>query len=184
MSAHLLLFSFLHPSTCQEAVCGRPGSIWLTFWGETVYYDGGGEVRWWNNGERRKLLATLHWQEERAVSRAHKATTSDPLLQWALPSRCVQPFFKISFIFILCGCFACYMSVYHMHPCCPGRSLNFLNWNYGQLRASMWVLGTQPRSSAKAATVFKCWAISPAWYVLSLTLPHNIVIYKVHSGGL
>jgi hypothetical protein len=35
------------------------------------------------------------------------------------------------------------------------------SWSYRQLWAVMWVLGFEPKSSGKAASVLRCWAISP-----------------------
>jgi hypothetical protein len=36
------------------------------------------------------------------------------------------------------------------------------NWSYRQFRDAMWMLGTEPGSSARTASSFNCGAISPA----------------------
>ena len=43
---------------------------------------------------------------------------------------------------------------------CLGESVRY--WNYRQLSAAMWVLGTEPRSSERAVSTLNHWAISPA----------------------
>jgi hypothetical protein len=50
------------------------------------------------------------------------------------------------------------MSVYHVCARCPQRPKRAsdtleLNWRYRQLRAILWVLGTEARSSGRAAGV-------------------------------
>lgn len=62
------------------------------------------------------------------------------------------------------------ISVNHMSPWCPWRSevaIGFpKNWSYRQLQAVMWVLGTEPVPSLKAASVANHWAISPGSVVI------------------
>jgi hypothetical protein len=67
-------------------------------------------------------------------------------------------------IFLCAWCFA-FMGVFVIQvvPMEPRRE-NWIpwNWSYWRLLAIMWVLGTQPESSARATTALSCWVIFPA----------------------
>jgi len=55
-------------------------------------------------------------------------------------------------------------------PACISVWECWLPWSYKQLRGAMWVLGIEPRSSGNSVSAFDHWAISPAPWVLVLTL--------------
>jgi hypothetical protein len=54
-------------------------------------------------------------------------------------------------------------------------------WGYGQLWAPMWVLGTKPGLSGRAASSINDWAISPAPFafclLLSISYLHCVCVY-------
>ena len=68
------------------------------------------------------------------------------------------------------GCFVC-MCVCVLCPCLVPLKVRRgcqipWNWSYRQLWAASWVLGSEPRSSARAASALLCWAIYPATFSL------------------
>ena len=73
-----------------------------------------------------------------------------------IPWKFLDVFFKMLFILILC---VCCLHVWAPHTCLArsgGQSL--WNWCYRWVWAAMWVLGTEPRSSGRAASALKQWA--------------------------
>lgn len=91
----------------------------------------------------------------------------------------------------MCVCLPSCMSV---HVCTwylwsPGQEkvLDSLDRSYGWLWATMWILGTKPRSSARAACALSCWAISPApLSVLTTTVYHKVIsvcCFCLHNTG-
>ena len=65
---------------------------------------------------------------------------------------CSCSFRHVSILFYMHWCFAC-MSVW-------GCRIPW-NWNHRQLWAFLWVLGIEPRSSGRTASVLNHWSISP-----------------------
>lgn len=47
------------------------------------------------------------------------------------------------------------------------------NWSYSQLGATMWVLGTQPWSNARAVRALDCGTISPSPRCVCVKLCHS-----------
>jgi hypothetical protein len=63
-----------------------------------------------------------------------------------------------------------YMYVHHMHAWCLKRPEGHqISWSYRWLWATMWVLGSKPGSSARAASSLKHWVISPASVLVRLS---------------
>lgn len=79
--------------------------------------------------------------------------------------------FKDSFISAcVWACVYVYMYTVSTPPPSEVRRGNSVPWNWSLkwLLAAMWVLGTKPKSSARAASALKCWVLSPAPLTLSL----------------
>lgn len=74
-------------------------------------------------------------------------------------------FLNMYFYFMCISILLACMSIHHVCPWClwkPEETSESMNGNCGQLWITVWMLGTEPRSSIRAASTFSCWAIAPA----------------------
>lgn len=71
---------------------------------------------------------------------------------------------KVVYLFLFFKCYECFPC---MHVCAlclylvPEKARGCWNCSHRQLLVIMWVLGTEPGSSERAASSLDCWAISP-----------------------
>jgi hypothetical protein len=73
----------------------------------------------------------------------------------------LQPTSSLFIQLFLCVWIFC-LHVYKCMCTCLVPTEDILNWSYGRLWAVMWLLGTEPRSSARAASALNLWIISLA----------------------
>lgn len=71
-------------------------------------------------------------------------------------------FLFLELFFMCMNVLPTWIYMYLMHVGAQGAKKTWTSWSYGELWATMWVLGTKPRSSTRATSAVHLWAMSPA----------------------
>jgi hypothetical protein len=110
----------------------------------------------------------MHSQEQRVCRPRECAGVPVSLLTCCKHSLVIHMFDL--FLFYVYGCFPACMFVQHVHVVSThGRGYQILwSCHYRQPWAAVWVLGVEPRTSARATHALSNWAISPAQFSLLL----------------